>query len=254
MSFPEPPPFPPPPPPVPQPKLVQWSVLDVVLAVLAGLATGFVLALVVGAALRDAVNLSGGVGLLLGYVLLYGSVALMLWALVLKRRRVSRQDVGLGGVRPGPIALMIPLTFGVLIMNYIVAVLTTVIFGRVPTAEDQLGVRLQTLTAFDFVCLFIVVVIIAPILEEIVFRGLLYRAIRARIGVASATVITALAFSAMHFQPLLLGVLFAFGVVLALVAEWSDSLYPPIVLHALNNSVAILLPFVVPEGLVMFGS
>ena len=218
--------------------------MDAVGAVLAGAVMGIVLAGLIGGFLSRVVDLSGSVAFLLVGSLIYGSVALMTWVIILRRPNVSAGDVGFGEVRPGPIALMIPVTLGVLIMNFIVASLTAGLFGDVPTAEDQLGIGAGTITIVDFVCLLVVAAVLAPIVEELVFRGVLYRAIRSRIGVASATVITALAFSLTHFEPLLIGVFFAFGLVLAFVAERTDSLYPPIVLHALNNTVAIVLLYV----------
>ena len=222
---------------------IAWSVLDVVLAVVTGTGIGIVLGGISGALLLGGSGVSDSVMFLVIGTFIYGGIALMSWLLVVKRRSVPIEATGLNKAGPGPILLMIPLTLGVLIMNFIVSLLTATLFGDVPTAEDQLALGSSTLTIVDLVCLLIVGAILAPLVEEFVFRGLLYRAIRSRSGIGAATLITALSFALVHFTPLLIGVFFFFGIILAMVAERFDSLYPPIVLHALNNTVAIGLVY-----------
>jgi membrane protease YdiL (CAAX protease family) len=84
-------------------------------------------------------------------------------------------------------------------------------------------------------------VIIAPIAEEIVFRGYLYKAFRDRFRPSFAIVLSAALFSAIHLEPLAAASLFVIGVVLAYVYEKTGNLMAPITLHMLNNAVAFLL-------------
>ena len=83
-------------------------------------------------------------------------------------------------------------------------------------------------------------VIIAPIAEEIVFRGYLYKAFRDRFKPWYATIMSAALFSAIHLEPLAAVPLFVIGVALAYVYEMTDNLMAPIALHMLNNAVAFL--------------
>jgi membrane protease YdiL (CAAX protease family) len=83
-------------------------------------------------------------------------------------------------------------------------------------------------------------VIIAPIAEEIVFRGYLYKAFRDRFKPWYAIIMSAALFSAIHLEPLAAVPLFVIGVVLAYVYEKTDNLMAPIALHMLNNAVAFL--------------
>ncbi|MGB9212483.1 MAG: type II CAAX endopeptidase family protein [Halobacteriota archaeon] len=84
-------------------------------------------------------------------------------------------------------------------------------------------------------------VIIAPICEEIVFRGYLYKAFRDRFKPWYAIVMSAALFSAIHLEPLAAVHLFVIGIVLAYVYEKTDNLMAPIALHMLNNAVAFLV-------------
>lgn len=78
----------------------------------------------------------------------------------------------------------------------------------------------------------------APMVEEILFRGALYRSVRARLGRWGAIPITAVAFGAIHPYSVsgLVGVAAA-GVVFGLLREWRGSLVAPMTAHFLNNAV-----------------
>lgn len=87
-------------------------------------------------------------------------------------------------------------------------------------------------------------VLIAPVVEEIFFRGMIFRSLRNGVGVAAAAVISGLFFGMLHWDfatvERLLQVipLVAFGIALALLYAWSGSLWGPIVLHGTNNALA----------------
>lgn len=83
----------------------------------------------------------------------------------------------------------------------------------------------------------VVVAIVAPIVEETIFRGLLYGWLRSRLGVAAGIVISALVFSVAHGILMLAPALAVTGLVLALVYERSRSLWPAIIVHGTINAV-----------------
>lgn len=88
----------------------------------------------------------------------------------------------------------------------------------------------------------LLVVIAAPISEEVCFRGMLYGGLRERLPRVAAALIAGLVFGALHAAtgvstvPVLIG----FGFILALLYEKTGSIVPGILLHMLNNSVAVL--------------
>jgi membrane protease YdiL (CAAX protease family) len=107
-------------------------------------------------------------------------------------------------------------------------------------AQSGWWVRLQA--AFD-AC------VVAPLVEETMFRGVLYRHLREATGrlrpaaavLASAAVVSVL-FAAIHPQGLLfIPVLGALSFVFCLAREWRGSLLAPMVAHGLNNGVTLLL-------------
>jgi membrane protease YdiL (CAAX protease family) len=99
--------------------------------------------------------------------------------------------------------------------------------------------------------LVLVASVAAPVVEETMFRGVLYRHLReatGRLAPALSALVSALAssfvFAVIHPQgwlgvPLLMALALAF----ALAREWRGSLVPGMVAHGLNNGVAALLLF-----------
>jgi membrane protease YdiL (CAAX protease family) len=100
------------------------------------------------------------------------------------------------------------------------------------TVRDQYGGYLAV--AIPLVCL------IAPLSEETIFRGFIYGWLRRRLPVLPAVGISAVVFSAAHLVLVLALPLFAVGVILALLYEYSDSLLPGALVHGLFNLVGIL--------------
>lgn len=89
------------------------------------------------------------------------------------------------------------------------------------------------------VLLILVVVVGAPVVEELFFRGLLLRALQARVGSVAAVVVSGILFGLAHFEPLQLPVLAGFGVVLGVVALRTGRLGPGIFAHAAFNALAV---------------
>jgi CAAX protease family protein len=87
----------------------------------------------------------------------------------------------------------------------------------------------------------VLIAILAPVSEEICFRGMLFGGLRERLPRVLAALIAGLVFGALHALTGLSAVppLIAFGVILCLLYEKTGSIVPGIILHALNNSVAL---------------
>jgi len=90
------------------------------------------------------------------------------------------------------------------------------------------------------------VIIIAPIIEEFLFRGFLFSQLaRTRLGGWGSVCLSSLLWTIIHFQyePLILMVLFIFGIFLGYIRMAYNSLSLPIALHAVNNSFAFLMAY-----------
>ncbi len=98
----------------------------------------------------------------------------------------------------------------------------------------------ESSTALFFVA--VLVCVAAPIAEELFFRGFCFTALRRWIGVAGGAIATGVIFGAIHAgsaDAVFLVPLGVFGALLCVLYHRTGSLLPPMVLHALNNSLAL---------------
>ena len=162
--------------------------------------------------------------------------AALLFAYMAGRPRAV--DFGLVGTRIGKaIGAMISIWVGFIGFSLIWK--TAISLDDPQTLPDQLGIEGSTL---NLVLVVIVITVLAPVGEEILFRGYIFRALRNWRGVAPAAIMTGLIFGAVHIGSSPIGYalpLAVFGFGLCLLYHWTGSLYPCIALHALNNAFAL---------------
>lgn len=121
----------------------------------------------------------------------------------------------------------------------LVQVLVAVVLGLEPPAEDegidQLALDVGPVTVL---ALLLGVVVLAPIWEEAVFRGLVQGGLRRRWPVRAAVPVTAACFAAAHGVPVLLAYLFTVGIGLGVLREVHRTLWAPVLAHATVNALA----------------
>jgi membrane protease YdiL (CAAX protease family) len=112
-----------------------------------------------------------------------------------------------------------------------------------PLPQPVAELVVRTDSTFILSLLVVTVVVVAPVFEEILFRGFSYPALKQRLGTWRATVIISAAFGLIHFHAPSLLPLFILSIGLGLVYELTGSLLAPITMHALFNltNVAFLL-------------
>ena len=86
----------------------------------------------------------------------------------------------------------------------------------------------------------VTVVVMAPLFEEVIFRGVLLESTRAKYGVMAAWLVSSAVFGIVHVHPTVAVNAFAIGLVLGFVYMRTDSLWSTIILHAVNNGIAYL--------------
>jgi membrane protease YdiL (CAAX protease family) len=88
----------------------------------------------------------------------------------------------------------------------------------------------------------LLIVVMAPVSEEVCFRGMLYGGLREKLPRLAAALLGGLIFGGLHALTGISAVppLIAFGFILSLLYEKTGAIVPGILLHMLNNSVALL--------------
>lgn len=87
-------------------------------------------------------------------------------------------------------------------------------------------------------------VIVAPLVEELLFRGLLYGWLRSKYGLIAGRVVSSLVFAALHGSIAVLLPTFLMGFGLALLYERTRALAPCVIAHATGNLLAAIVSVV----------
>lgn len=176
--------------------------------------------------------------------LVYGILLFWVWFFTVRKYKVSWESLGFASfdLRDG-IIMGITWLVAIKFLIFLYALLAGKL-GLEPSPEmvEQIprlfgsslaGMMLATFTA----------AFIAPFVEEIFFRGFLYSALRKKVGVGWAIILSAVIFGFMHANAWTVIPVIIIGVVLAYLYEREKSLGPPIILHALNNLTSIILVY-----------
>ena len=101
--------------------------------------------------------------------------------------------------------------------------------------------------------LFFLACVFGPVVEEVLFRGVIYSSFRRHLPAAAAMLLSGFLFAAVHGQWIGLLPITLFGALLALVYEYTGSLTAVIAVHAFHNSV-LLLNAVLLKNITALGS
>jgi uncharacterized protein len=163
------------------------------------------------------------------------------WLFSVVRYRVGWDRLGF---RSFSTAIGCSMSVGLLFASYAFRFLYVIIAKLLGVQlEQQQILSYLDLRGVGFLLTLVGVAVVAPIAEEIVFRGFLYGGLRQRIGVIGAMLVSASFFTALHMSLDLFIPIFVLGIFLAWLYEYTGSLYPGILLHAANNAISVVLLF-----------
>lgn len=161
-----------------------------------------------------------------------------------KKWKTNRDQLGLNGLPTWTDIGLAPIAY---VAMFVLASIVTAIFSCFPwfNANEAQNVGYDTyLVGGDRIIAFISLVVIAPIAEEIVFRGWLYGKLRRRYAMPIAILIVSILFGIVHLQWNVGVNVFATSIVLCGLREITGTVYSGILLHMLKNGVAFFLIYV----------
>ncbi len=158
----------------------------------------------------------------------FGTCLLALLIAVLPLGRDAPAALGLRPVGWRPIVLAV---LGTTVLSFVVSQLGPQPEGVREVTQGLQGVQaLQTLAVLG---------LLAPIAEELVFRGLLYGWLAGRWSNLVAFILSSLAFAAAHTEPLHILMVLPLGFWFGWLRWRTGSLVPTIVAHIINNTIAV---------------
>ncbi|WP_141727573.1 CPBP family intramembrane glutamic endopeptidase [Thermogemmatispora onikobensis] len=158
-----------------------------------------------------------------------------------KEERVSLgsvlQALGLRRFRPHFLWLVVAFLALLYVVNSLYSALLEGLHLPLQT-NDQVILESSRLEPLTTVTLLVLAVIVAPLCEEIFFRGFVFPGLRRGLATGWAVLASALVFGLAHADLGSLPVLIVIGLLLALLRWWSGSVYPGLLLHMLNNGIS----------------
>lgn len=210
------------------------------------LAAPFIVAKFMGLPLIEYVGLSMrnfGIFILIAQTIgLFASLAII--AKELRRRDETWSTLGLRKFNAAKGLRYVLGYYGIILGLMITAaiIFTSIYPGDVPSTPDGESGGSSMLSAMGgFWPTFALTVILAPIIEEIVFRGVLFPALRRRLGVVAGIVVSSVFFTLVHLNPLQMISVLPLGIYLAIMYQRTGSIYPGMLLHASWNLLVLLI-------------
>lgn len=155
--------------------------------------------------------------------------------LVSVQRRVRKAPQNVINLRPGRVNA--PLILWGILLIFVTGVVIEPLLGIFPDRYlDQLN---QYIGTGGWAIL--MTVVLAPVMEETLFRGIIQGSICRRDGAVKAILLSALLFGAFHIIPQQAINAFLVGIILGYIYFRTGSLLSVIILHALNNGISYLL-------------
>ena len=121
-------------------------------------------------------------------------------------------------------------------------------FGEIPGLQPQeshleiFGNTLYEKIGFTFLA-----IIIAPLVEEVIFRGILLKWSLIYVNPLFTILLNGILFGVLHFEFQSVVALSLIGIILASITYYAHSIIPAILFHFLNNSIAVFIElFLIP--------
>lgn len=228
------------PPPPPPPPLPRWNPFAVLICFLVPAVVFSIVAMRVTALMvvgTDIAQLSPQelfvLVALVDVPLILGTLLLARWLL-----RARPRDLGFLPLRWADISYGLKFGVGLFAASIAVGLIQAAVFGKEPQDIAQALAGHTGLEAFFLD--FLAISVLTPVAEELLFRGLLFGALRQRFPFIPAAVAAAILFTLPHEPQAYPGV-FLLGFGLALAYERTRTLWAPIVTHATINAIPLLL-------------
>jgi len=166
----------------------------------------------------------------------------LIWYLISKNQPIIK-TLRLKSVSPSTIFNTILLSFGIIILSDELDKIIQ-IFIKAPEYVVDLDGMLRPESVNGFILLFIAVAIIAPLGEELLFRGFFQQVLENHWkDITRAVLVTAMIFAFIHMNPFWFAQIYLLGIILGFLAWKTNSVVPSLILHGLNNSMALLFSF-----------
>lgn len=161
--------------------------------------------------------------------------------LINKKFKTSREELGLTGWPTWTDIGLAPIGYIAATIGALGLVSVFSLFPWFNAAETQEVGAQMMISGWDRALAFLRLVIIAPVIEELVFRGWLYGKLRAKVAMPIAILLVSVLFGIVHGQWNVGVNVFAMSIVLCGLREITGTIYAGILMHMLKNAIALAI-------------
>lgn len=115
--------------------------------------------------------------------------------------------------------------------------------------DEAQEVGFENLVGIEMILTFLLLVVLTPLAEELLFRGLMFTGFRNKLPFWPAAIAISMLFAVAHWQANVAIDVFVMSLISCYIREKSGSLWPSIFLHVFKNGLAFILLFVVKTAL-----
>ena len=182
------------------------------------------------------------------------AVFFVLLQYAMRYMRLSARDIGVGSFKPKYLGYAFAGYVAVLAVNIILFAVLRAVFTSVDFDQEQTLAVGKDITGSGLIPVFVSLVILPPIMEELLMRGFLFSGLRRRLSFLPSAIIVSVLFGLAHMSQVESGV-FISGVigfsVLSLMLCWlrerTGSLWPSIGVHMLQNGFAFYFLYIAKD-------
>ena len=184
--------------------------------------------------------------------LTFQGAALLLITRFLQWHQMRWRDFLLGREQPLSKIIVTGLGVGLLVVPLTLAmgqISTELIRAVQLPAEEQMAVKVieKAVEPAKRVWFMLAAVVLVPMAEETLFRGIMYPFLKEHIGIWAAVAITSTLFAAIHVNVVIFIPLVFLAFVLTWLYERTDSLLTPILTHAVFNGTNLIMLLYPPD-------
>lgn len=174
---------------------------------------------------------------------------------LVRKRRTSKEELGVTRTPSWLDIGLAPVGFVVyFILSTVLVYVATQLIPAFDMQEVQ-NVGFSNLTErYEIMLAFLTLVIVAPLAEELLFRGYLYGKLRKSVPVWVAILMTSVLFAVVHGQWNVAVDVFALSLVMCALREATGSIWAGVILHTMKNALAFYLLFINPSLLATIGA
>ncbi len=173
------------------------------------------------------------------YIVAEGLIIVPAMVYLIKLKYRWKQVLRLSGISPGVAVMSLLAGLSYIVISDELDRLMNLIYPMPEEIYQAIAATMKINNFFEFITVSVGVIIVAGVVEEALFRGLLQRTLEYRRGVTRAITTSSLIFALIHLNPWWVIQILLLGMLLGIMAWRANSILPCVIVHAVNNGLGL---------------